>query len=409
LAAIVSLTATLWQIPANDPRIAPIPPDFSGFRWVHNVRVEPQERYMPIVYIYEASDFTTGIPAEASSGAAVGSPTFTLTLSPTATPIAVEISDNDGNLEETDTSQTLAADVTINGVTYTAGTPIVGAYSLTDSGSGEFVTGIHIGAGVTSLSYSGPALGVMSSQVLTPGATYTFDGENSTWTNPVPYADFVACFTKGTLIDTAAGPVAIEDLTVGDRVVTRDSGLAAIRWIGKRTVPATGKMAPVVFSKGAIGNDAELAVSPQHRMFLSGWRCELLFGSDEVLAPAVHLVNGETIWRREGGEVTNYHILFDRHEIVSAHGTQSESFHPTATNTGAFEEEARDELLTLFPELTDLVEEYGPTARPVLKGFETRVLEANLSLFTKVARKDNVIALDAWRATRAEMPQAQAV
>ena len=364
---------------------------------------------MPIVYIYEASDFTTGLPAEAGTGAAVGSAPFTLTLSPTATPIAIEISDNDANLDETDSGQTLVSDVTINGVTYTAGTQIVGAYSLTNSGSGEFVTGIHIGAGVTSASYTGPVLGVMSSQILLPGQTYTFNGENSTWSNPVPYSSFVACFTKGTLIDTATGPVAIEDLAVGDRVVTRDSGLAAIRWIGKRTVPATGKMAPVVFSKGAIGNDADLVVSPQHRMFLSGWRCELLFGTDEVLAPAVHLVNGETIWRREGGEVTYYHILFDRHEIVSAQGCQSESFHPTATNTGAFEDEAREELLTLFPELTDWVDAYGPTARPVLKGFETKVLEANLSLFTRVARKDNVIALDDWRGARTEMPQAKAV
>jgi hypothetical protein len=358
---------------------------------------------MPIVFIYQASDFTTGIPAEAGTGAAVGSPTFTLTLSPTATPIAVEINDNDGNLEETDTSQTLAADVTINGVTYTAGTPIVGAYSLTDSGSGEFVTGIHIGAGVTSLSYSGPALGVMSSQVLTPGASYTFDGENSTWTNPVPYASFVACFTEGTRIDTATGPREIETLAVGDRVVTRDSGLATIRWIGKRTVRATGNMAPVVFSKGAIGNDSDIAVSPQHRMFLSGWRCEMLFGESEVLAPAIHLVNGETIWRREGGEVTYYHILFDRHEIISAHGCLSESFHPAATQSGVFDAEARAELLALFPELDAWVDDYGPTARQVLKGFEARMLEADLDIFTQVTKPDNVIHLDSRR--RPQAPQ----
>lgn len=343
---------------------------------------------MPTVYIYETDDFILTPPDEASSGAAAGSPTFTLSLKATALPIAVEISDNDANLDETDTGQTLVSDVTINGVTYTAGTQIVGAYNLTDSGSGEFVTGIHIGSGVTSGSYVGPVVGVMSSQYLLPGQTYTFDGENSVWLNPVPYSSFVACFTKGTLIETAKGPCAIETLAPGDRVITRDHGLQEITWIGHRTVPATGAFAPVVFSKGAIGNDSELVVSPQHRMLISGWRCELLFGEDEVLAPAVHLLNGETIWRREGGEVTYYHMLFAEHEIVRAHGCESESFHPGAHSAGAFAKETRAELLALFPELETMADDYGPTARRVLKRFETEAF-AQVWAPSRLGRPDN--------------------
>jgi hypothetical protein len=40
-----------------------------------------------------------------------------------------------------------------------------------------------------------------------------------------------------------------------------------------------------------------------------------------------------------------------------------------------FEQAARDEVLTLFPEIDpDSYEGYGPSARPALKAFEARAL-----------------------------------
>lgn len=326
---------------------------------------------MLTVWVYEADDFTSGVPAESAIGTPSGEAPYTLTLSATATPIRVDILDDDGNLDEIDANQVLASDVTINGVTYTAGTIVSGAFSLSNTDSGHMVSGIHIDDGAASLFYTGPVVGMMSSEVLTPGDTYTFDSGQTMWQNSVPSTEYVACFTKGTLIETADGPRAIETLKAGDIVNTKDSGAQPIVWIGSRTVPAKGNLAPIVFSSGAIGNSSEIAVSPQHRMLLGGWRSEVLFGQDEVLAPATHLVNGDTIWRRTGGEVTYWHVMFEQHEIITAHGCESESFHPAATKTGAVDEATRKELLGLFPELTDWVDTYGPTARYVLKSYES--------------------------------------
>jgi len=99
-------------------------------------------------------------------------------------------------------------------------------------------------------------------------------------------------------------------------------------------------------------------------MLLSGWQAELLTGEEEVLVAAKMLVNDQTIRREEGGMVEYFHMLFDSHEIVMAEGAPSESFHPGKQGWGTLAEEARAEILTLFPMLEgENFDAYGPSAR----------------------------------------------
>ena len=44
----------------------------------------------------------------------------------------------------------------------------------------------------------------------------------------------IPCFTPGTLIATPRGEVAVEELRVGDKIITRDNGMQEIRWLGRR-------------------------------------------------------------------------------------------------------------------------------------------------------------------------------
>ncbi len=185
----------------------------------------------------------------------------------------------------------------------------------------------------------------------------------------------VACFAAGAMIETARGERAIESLQVGDLVRTADHDYQPIRWIGSSKVAATGSVAPILIKAGALGNTRDLKVSPQHRMLLGGWQAEMLFGGDEVLVAAKHLVNDQTILRLEGGEVHYFHMLFDAHEIVFANGTPSESFHPGQIGWTALAEEARAEILELFPELAmgDFTA-YGASARRSLTAFEAKIV-----------------------------------
>ncbi|MEY4984382.1 MAG: hypothetical protein RIR62_2648, partial [Pseudomonadota bacterium] len=204
-------------------------------------------------------------------------------------------------------------------------------------------------------------------RILTGGAATNADllnGENTG----------IVCFTRGTLIATAEGERAIEELAPGDLVLTLDHGYQPIRWIGSTTVEAKGRLAPIAIEAGVLGNLRRLLVSPQHRMLLSGWQAELLFDEPEVLAAARMLVNDSTIRPVEGGEVEYFHMLFDEHEIVFAEGAPSESFHPGHQGWGALAEEARAEILHLFPMLEggDFTA-YGPSVRRTLKAAEAQL------------------------------------
>lgn len=133
-------------------------------------------------------------------------------------------------------------------------------------------------------------------------------------------------FTRGTMITLASGAQrAIEDLKVGDRVLTRDDGPQEIRWIGHQTHRATGEFAPIVIRAGVLSNTNDLIVSPEHRLFIYQRHDPLGLGHKEVLVRARHLVNGDTIYRQDGGFVDYFQLLFDRHEIIYAEGIAAET------------------------------------------------------------------------------------
>ena len=191
---------------------------------------------------------------------------------------------------------------------------------------------------------------------------------NEDGTETGDYTDFrsietVTCFTPGTKLISARGAIPIEQLEVGDRVYTLDNGLQPIVWIGKVTVLADGDHAPIRIAEGALGNTRQMEVSPQHRMMLEGWRAEMICGTDEILAPALHLLNDHNITRRTGGTVDYIHVLFADHQIVFADGVPSESYHPGATGLNAMAEASREEILRLFPQLADDLNAFGPSAR----------------------------------------------
>lgn len=186
----------------------------------------------------------------------------------------------------------------------------------------------------------------------------------------------IICFARGTMIETQHGPRGIETLNRGDMIVTRDNGLQPLRWSGARTVSATGDFAPIHMCAGALGNKRDLIVSPQHRMLVTGWRAEMFFGENEVLAAAKHLVDGNRITRVEGGEIEYFHLMFDDHQVIFAEDAPTESFHPTDDSLGALDAPARDELFALFPELRSSPANHGDTARRCLKGYEARLIAA---------------------------------
>lgn len=195
--------------------------------------------------------------------------------------------------------------------------------------------------------------------------------------------NIVPCFTPGTSIATIKGERAVEELTVGDRVVTRDNGIQEIRWIGRKVLDygqlaAAEHLRPVLVTQGSLGcglPDRDMLVSPNHRFLVANERTMLYFEEHEVLVAAKHLVDHRTIRPVNALGVTYVHFMCDRHEVVLANGTWTESFQPGDLSLNGLGNAQRMEIYELFPEL---VEARGrnayPAARRTLRRHEAVLL-----------------------------------
>lgn len=187
---------------------------------------------------------------------------------------------------------------------------------------------------------------------------------------------------NGTCILTLTGERPIEGLVVGDSVCTKDSGIQKITWTGARKLSGltASRRLPIRISAEAFGKglpDRDLLVSPQHRILITDWRAELLFGVPEVLVAAKHLVNDHTVRvETDLGAFSYHHILFEKHEPVFSEGLPTENFHPGDMAMSALGEAARVELLELFPELADAKVGLRPLSHRALKCFEARAFTA---------------------------------
>ncbi|MDO6485435.1 choice-of-anchor L domain-containing protein [Shimia thalassica] len=209
---------------------------------------------------------------------------------------------------------------------------------------------------------------------------FSYTVEDSDGNTDVGFVTVItACFVAGTMILTVNGEVAVEALETGDMVLTRDNGFQPIRWIGSSECVAKGKDAPIRFEAGALGQHEVVEFSQNHRVLINSPSAGLLFGENEVLVKAKDLVNDKTIRRREDSKPVKYvHMLFDRHEIVRGNGLDSESYHPGRETLDGFDQETRDEILRLMPNMDAMMGYgYGPTARISLRKHEAKALLRN--------------------------------
>ena len=171
----------------------------------------------------------------------------------------------------------------------------------------------------------------------------------------------IICFTPGTLIATPEGERLVEDLKVGDRVITRDNGIQALKWVGRRDLTGFDlarkpHFKPILIRQGALGNNLpehDMMVSPNHRVLVANDKTALYFDEREVLVAAKHLIGLEGVEEVEVGGVSYIHIMFENHEVVLSNGAWTESFQPGDYSLRGIGNAQRQEILELFPELAD--------------------------------------------------------
>lgn len=210
--------------------------------------------------------------------------------------------------------------------------------------------------------------------------TYTIEDSNGNTDTGLVEVEQVPCFAAGTLIETPYGPRPVEGIKPGDLVHTQDDGPQPVRWAGMRRVAAKGPHCPIRIRASAFGGTADLLLSPQHRVSITGANAQLLFGDAEVLVAAKDMVNGIDIWADASlREITYCHLMFDRHQVIVANGVACESYFPGAMTLKHFDADTQAEIFSIFPELEHDLTSYGPTARPMVKAYEAAPLLAAMA------------------------------
>jgi hypothetical protein len=169
------------------------------------------------------------------------------------------------------------------------------------------------------------------------------------------------CYRAGTLILTEEGERPVENLAIGDRVVTRTGEARPIKWIGRRSfgprfIRGNRALLPILVRAGALADGVparDLWVSPGHALYF-----------DDHLVKAEALINGVSIVQSEAiaNWVEYFHIELDSHDILFAEGALAESyidcdnrgqFHNAAEFTRLYPEDERPPWAYSFPHLDE--------------------------------------------------------
>ena len=186
------------------------------------------------------------------------------------------------------------------------------------------------------------------------------------------------CFMANTRVRTPVGEVAVEDLKIGDLVLTHDGRSVPVRWIGRQNIASRFRdelRLPICVKAGAIRDNVpcrDLFVSPDHALFV-----------DDVLIHAGALVNGMSIVRAPNvPEVfTYYHIEVDDHSLILAENTPAETF---VDNVDRANFDNWNEYQALYPEGKAVIEMPYPRAkayRQVPRIIRARLAERGAALY----------------------------
>lgn len=194
---------------------------------------------------------------------------------------------------------------------------------------------------------------------------------------PPSISHVTPCFTPGTRIATLSGERPVEQLSVGDKIVTRDNGVQEIAWMGSRLLgradmQRAAALRPVLVRAGSLGNGLparDMMLSPCHRILVMPDHPAARAG--ESLIAVQDLIDHREIMPLDTLRVHYIHIMFAQHQVVMADGMWTESFHAEAKTLRAMDAAQRREILALFPELeTGAGQTYHATAaRPIVDDF----------------------------------------
>jgi hypothetical protein len=135
----------------------------------------------------------------------------------------------------------------------------------------------------------------------------------------------VALYTHGiaagAILLTLDGEIPVEHLTRGDRIITRDAGMALLSGVTFRR----GLFHAVQIRGGSLGHsrpDRDILVGTNTPIHIRDWRAQALFGAPSVTLPASRLVDGEFVRNIGPHKMGVFELVFEEPHIFYADGLE---------------------------------------------------------------------------------------
>lgn len=187
------------------------------------------------------------------------------------------------------------------------------------------------------------------------------------------FEDAFCAFTRGALVDTDQGPVAVEDLLPGDKIVTITGKTEKLLWKGNTTIVpgrpgAQGRdMRLTRIMADALGLQRPLAcviVGPSARLLHTPDHLRGMANGLQTLTSVNEFVDGVSIVdTAPPTPVELFHICLARHSVIRIGGLEFETYHPGETTGRMMNQSLRTVFLNLFAH-ADTFRDFGPVAFP---------------------------------------------
>ncbi len=175
------------------------------------------------------------------------------------------------------------------------------------------------------------------------------------------FEDAFCAFSRGTIVDTETGPVAIEDLLPGDRLITGDGDAQPLLWKGRTTL-VPGRPGPqgrnlrltriMADSFGLQRPMSDVLAGPAARLLHRPDHLRARTGCARILTPVQRLLDGiNVIETAPPTPVELFHICLPRHAVIRVAGLAFETYHPGDDPLRPLGHAMRKVYLDLFPHI----------------------------------------------------------
>lgn len=187
------------------------------------------------------------------------------------------------------------------------------------------------------------------------------------------FEDAFCAFSRGSLVETDTGPIAIEDLLPGDRVITRDGTAHPVMWKGSTVVVPgrrdvkgrTHHLTRIMADSFGMQRPMSCIVAgPSARILRTPGHLRKFMGEQPTLTPVREFVDGMTVIETAPPTpVELFHICLPRHAVIRVGGLEFETYHPGVNAVRMISHAMRSLYLNLFPHIRELTD-FGPQVLP---------------------------------------------